>query len=397
MDDSYNTDNDRWSDIIYNSLYHQEKKEENDNESSEDDFPLAKMRRISKRYIKETIGYNYLKLASGEEFYFKYDDGNKIILPRHIESNEYIRKIIANIPHKMEDKLLFLSKFVKNDEKNKVVDVDIIEEFVTADNVNQDDLIIDKNTIFYNLKEQVMNAYLLETRLRTILRRFVHKWRIKNIDKKYTREIDPITLSYPENDIILYDVPNRKKTIFDASSLSLHIETNLLDNDGGFPMPQKPRNPWTNMEFTYGQLFSIYLQIKNHNKLKWGLMSLRQHNFYIPEWKLYHQSYLTMNAIKTSIIKLDSSAARDLLEDFIITKLEELIHAPSEYVVNAYRLAMIKIPNHWYLQECKALAILYYEAEHFEKYNDPLINTRFTSLFAKQYTFISDLILKGII
>lgn len=378
-------------DLIINSLYNEEKEEQ------EDELPLAKMRRINKRYIKESIGYNYLKLASGEEFYFKSDDGNKILLPRSIESNEYIRKIIANIPKKLEDKLLFLSKFIKNDEKNKVVDIDIIEEFVLEDNINNDDLIIDKNTIFYNLKEQVIKAYLLETRIHNAFRRFLHKWRIKNIDKKYTREIDPITLCYPENEVILYDLPNRKKTIFNASSLSLHIETNLLHNDAGFPVPQKPRNPWTNVEFTYDQMISIYLQIKNHNKLKWGLVSLRQHNFYIPEWKLYHQSYLTMNAIKTSIIKLDSSAARDLLEDFIITKMEDLLNSPSEYIISAYRTAMLKMPNHWYLQECKALAILYYEAEHFGKNKDAIINTRCLTLFRKQYTFISELIINGII
>jgi len=366
-------------------------------DSSEDDVPLSKWRRISKRYIKQTIGYNYLKLASGEEFFFHSDDGNNILLPRSIEPNEYIRKIIANIPKKVEDKLLFLSKFIKNDDKNRVVDVDIIEEIVLEENSNQDDLIINKNTIFDNLREQVIKAYLLETRLHNAFRKLTHLWKIKHIEKKYTREIDPITLTYPEKEVILYDLPNRKKTIFDASSLSLHIEANLLHNDGGFPLPQQPRNPWTNMEFTYNQMVSIYLQLKNHNTLKWGLLTLRQHNFNLSEWKLYHQSYLTMNAIKTSLIKLDTTAARDLLEDFIITKMEELISDPSEYVVNAYRLAMIKIPNHWYLQECKALAILYYESEHFGRSNDALINTRFVSLIRKQYTFISELIISGIL
>lgn len=366
-------------------------------DSSEDEIPLAKWRRVTKRYMKETIGYNYLKLESGEEFFFHADDGNHILLPRSIESNEYIRKIIANIPKKVEDKLLFLSKFVKNDDKNRVVEVDILTEIISEDDSNQDDLLVDMKTIFYNLREQVMKAYLLETRLHNAFRKFAHRWKIKKIEKKYTREIDPITLTYPEKEVVLYDLPNRKKIIFDASSLSLHIESNLLHNDGGFSLPQHPRNPWTNMEFTYNQMVSIYLQLKNHNTLKWGLLTLRQHNFNLPEWKLYHQSYLTMNAIKTSIIKLDTVAARDLLEDFIITKIEELISEPSEYVVNAYRLAMIKMPNHWYIQECKALAILYYESEHFGRSNDALINTRFVSLVRKQYTFISELIVSGIL
>ena len=39
-------------------------------DSSEDEIPLAKWRRVTKRYMKETIGYNYLKLESGEEFFF---------------------------------------------------------------------------------------------------------------------------------------------------------------------------------------------------------------------------------------------------------------------------------------------------------------------------------------
>lgn len=343
-------------------------------------------------FYRERIGYNYLRLASGLEFYFKDEDGTDLLLPTWIEPHPYLRKLVSSIPVELHARMQYLSQFTMSDEENKVEDVDLIMEEVSSE---KDIEVVDRTSIFSNLREQLLTAYLKEMKLRTAFRKVWYRWKIYQMNKKYKQEMDPITLSSPEKEVIVYDFPNKKKYTFDANALARYIETTLAYHQGGFADPQPPKNPWTNQPFSYSQLIVLYDQFKHHGELYWGMSTLRKYNFNISLWYQYHKSTLTLEAIKISLRTLDTPDSRDLLEDFILLQLDEEDIAITDGLTNAYRTAMRNDPNHWYLQYWKSLAWMHYESAHFSRNRSRTITMHTKQLIRKQHLFLRNLVERG--
>jgi hypothetical protein len=317
--------------------------------------------------------YNYLRLKSGEEFNFTEDDGKNLIINEKVESNRLVRNIISRIPLRVIDRIEYLSKF--NSEED-------------SDDENRSKV---KKRYLGNLKELVYEAYIKEWRIRFLFKRLLNLWRVYKMNKVCVKEVDPITLSEPEKEVYLYDWSVKKKFVFDAKSLATLIESKLMYQEYGFPVPMYPKNPKNNVEFSYKQMIAIYYQLKKYGELKWGFTTLREYNFNKNRWHLYHKSALTMNSIKISISLLDSFEAREQLSDFIFAKMDELEIRYTDFIVKLYNIAMISIPTHWYLEKLKPLAISHYEAEHFCQNRTRLINSAFLRIYKNQNKFIADL------
>jgi hypothetical protein len=144
-------------------------------------------------------------------------------------------------------------------------------------------------------------------------------------------------------------------------------------------------------------MISIYYQLKAHGELRWGLTTLRTHDFNKKSWQLYHKSALTLKAIRNNLFLLDTIDAWDLLEDFIFSKMDELRVRTNPYITNAYRLAMRHAPSHWYMEKWKGVTFMYLEAEHFGQNKNNAINMACAALFKKQELFLKEMIQKGII
>lgn len=349
-------------------LYHRTE-EEIEEPSQEEEPPYKRVR----HNIPE-IDYNFIELSTKEELYFTEDDGKHILLPESAEPNIFVRKILSQLTGSIKDRLLYLAKIMK-------------EKF----SYDHDRL------LYHDLKAQVTSAYLRESRLRLRFRHLVQRWRIRRMDKRFTKDVDPITLSYPEKEVIVYDCAMKKKFVFEAKSISKIVESALLYYEGGFAMPKYPRNPWTNTEFNYLQLFSIYQQLYHHREIGWCLQTLREYNFNKTTWNTYHHTTITMVAIKTNLRLLDSIDARELLEDFIFCKIDELEISSSTYIQRAYQLAILHCSDHWYLQHFKHLAYMHYEAQHFHRNRLQNINQKCLTLFKKQHLFLKDLVERKII
>ena len=315
-----------------------------------------------------------LQLSTGYVLRFKKKDGHDLLLPRWFESNEMVRKIVSRSLRSVAARLHYLSHIMEEEE-------------------GYDD---DGNMTYYDLKEQVMESYIVETRLRKAMRNVLTRWRNHQIDKRHQDIVDPITLSEPEKQIVLYDWSMKRKFIFDAKSLSIHIETALLYHEEGFAVPCYPRNPWTNLDFTYRQLVSIYEQLKIHGELRWGFMTLRQHNFNKSMWHKYHHTSITLKAVQTSLVQLDSANARDVLEDFIIMKINE-VEDVTPFLVSLYRTAITHVPRHWIIEQWKKAAFLHYESQHFGLNRIVIINRLRDTLLKKQSQLIRELTEEGFI
>ena len=338
--------------------------------------------------------HRYLKLRSGTVFHFSDDDGKDILTTPTQEPNLFIRKLLSRIPRGVRNRLTFLSQFADNHDMTVAeVDWEETDEWITPTVEDLHPL----TYLFTDLREQLFTAYLREMRMRRAFRSLLQRWRLQRIDRKECTPIDPITLTEPVKSVLLYDVPHMTRFEYDARSLATWIESNLLYYEGGFSFPRAPRNPWTNLEFTETQLISIYEQLRTHGELRWGLTTLRAHQFHLSRWKLFHHSALTLSAVRKSLTRLDSADARELLEDFIFAKMEDLhiYHSPAIRLV--YHTAIQHVPTHWYLEEFKAVAYLHYEAEHFHQDKRRMIHNRCDRIFDKQDVFISDIQRMGIL
>ncbi len=342
-----------------------------------DELSFNKRRKTSTGYIalrQKKVYVCLLQLSSGYIIKFHKKDGRNLLLPEWFESNEFVRKIVSRSLRSVAVRLRYLS------------------------NIPDDEYGYDEygNMTYYDLKEQVIESYLVESRIRRAMRNVLMRWRNYQMDKRHQDIIDPITLSEPEKCVILYDWSMKRKFVFDAKSLAIHIEMALLYHEDGFAMPCYPRNPWTNLEFTYRQLVSIYEQLKTYGELRWGFVTLRKHNFNKDIWHKYYHTSITLKSIQTSLIQLDTYNARDLLEDFIIMKINEIVDV-TPYLINIYRTAILRIPRHWIIEQWKQAAFLHYEDQHFGWNHIVMINKICRRLLRKQHILINDLEEKGYI
>jgi hypothetical protein len=313
---------------------------------------------------------NQLILISGEIIDLTDTDGKNILVNETLEPNIFVRKCLSKIPKKIKDRFMFLSKF-----SSEALEDPYIEDF----------------------QDKLYTAFIRELRMRTIFKKLWALWRVYKMNSTYEKDVDPITLNPPEKEVILYDWRFRMKFIFDARSLANHIESKLYYQESGFAIPQHPRNPANNVQFTYTQILRIYEQLKAHGELLWGLTTMRESNFSMKKWYMYNKPTLTMRAIKYCLVSLDTPESRELLLSFILTKMEELEYYFSTHTILFLQKAIVYAPQHWYLEECKSIAIESYEAEQFDLDKHDIINERCKTLFRKQRKFMKELIRSRII
>ena len=359
----------------------------------EDDAALSHNKYI--KVAKNRRVNSSLFLKSGEEFYFNKTDGVNILLNNTAEPNRLIRNIISRVPPNIKERLKFLALFDYEEEIDEGADEGVNEGANEGVNegVNEganNHKKVEKRYIG-NLKELVYEAYIKESRLKFLFKRFLALWRVHKMDKSCESGVDPITLVEPVKPVYVYDWANKKKFVFDAKSLATLIESKLMYQEYGFSMPQYPRNPNNNVDFTYKQLVSIYFQFKDYGELRWGFNTIREYNFSLSRWIMYHKSALTMNSIKKSISLLDTTEDRELFTDFIFAKLDKLRFVTNINAYRYYQTAMLKDPKNWYLERLKAVAISHYEAAHFGYYVDDFVDAECLEIFQKQTDFFKDL------
>ncbi len=338
------------------------------------------------RFTPSEVNY-FFRLSSGEEFYYIDEDSKPTLINEVIEPNPIVRMIIGNLPVGIQNRLNYLAKFRFDEVEEEETDVE-------EDEIGQV-IIHYKPKQFDNVCIQVFSAYMREMKLRAAFRRVWALWKIYRLNKRVHAEVDPITLSSPVNKVILYD--KYKKYVFDATSLATWIESKLLYQEYGFALPMYPCNPWTNVDFTYTQMISIYYQLKGYGELRWGFITLKQHDFNKKMWSLYHKSALTMRAIKTNLWALDNIESREMLEDFMLAMYDELhINAPQQ-MISKFRNGIRYAPHHWYLEKWKALAFQHLEGEHFGQNRRPSILDAAMLLVKKRELFFKELIQAGIV
>ena len=140
-----------------------------------------------------------LQLSSGRILRFHDRDGSNILVPWWFESNPYVRRILSRIPFSIERSLNYLNRI----------------------RFEEDGYDSDGEMIYYHLRVQVYESYLVELRLRRAMRNVLSRWRIRRMDLAPVERMDPMTLTAPEKEVVLYDWSVKRKFIFEPLCSSL--------------------------------------------------------------------------------------------------------------------------------------------------------------------------------
>lgn len=108
----------------------------------------------------------------------------------------------------------------------------------------------------------------------------------------------------PQNIIIdLYDASSKTIYKFRISDILNIINTGLCYSVDFFADPQPPMNPYTNIEFTKSQLYTIYFKVKESNYIMPHLLHMFFiHNFDIDEFCKYNECYIREANIKSFVV-----------------------------------------------------------------------------------------------
>lgn len=177
---------------------------------------------------------------------------------------------------------------------------------------------------FIALKKTVINALFISQETRNMLLDIFSKnqkyyWTFKNFFRKihlktfkkfnvdYDLYMNPLS-DIPKHLLVdIYDKDNSTIYSFRISDLISIINNCLTNSYEFFAEPLKPRNPYTNINFTKAQLYHIYFSIRNTNIVLPAL--IHQYflcNFNLKQFKIHNESAI----IDTVIYKFITNSTR---------------------------------------------------------------------------------------
>ena len=96
----------------------------------------------------------------------------------------------------------------------------------------------------------IRRCLLLNQRFRWTMKQLIYRWRVSKC--RAANEEDVVTGEVPEKLVEMYDWSHKCKYVFEAATVYRDYLTKIQNASGLFVIPRVPRNPFTNMELTYG-------------------------------------------------------------------------------------------------------------------------------------------------
>jgi hypothetical protein len=193
--------------------------------------------------------------------------------------------------------------------------------------------------------KQLEAFFLKNQRIRFQLRRIVNAYLYKKMRRRIVGEKDVGTLeSIPLRDLVFVcDVPSRSVYHFHVNTIHRHIVGNLRYQSLAISSPKAPKNPYTNLPWSTGQLLVIFDQI---HRVLWNTKCA----FLDPAAQAFYRSGLCLVRFRTLFgDQLDRDCARrffhdstseywDIIYGETITELFQLVHVQAPIVLRSLLL-----------------------------------------------------------
>ena len=183
-------------------------------------------------------------------------------------------------------------------------------------------------------------------------------WRKRHL--KRANDEDLITMEVPVKRVDVYDWKERRIYTFEASTILRCMTKRLLYASGMFANPLHPVNPYTNVNFSIGQMHSIIEQLKGHGMTHWTLESLLNTSYNWTEFVLLNDLALQMEAINHSFADSANLEFQATLYDFI--DAECYIHKV-EIDEGLYKWAVKDALDSEYMTQWRRLCYEYYKVQ----------------------------------
>jgi hypothetical protein len=158
-----------------------------------------------------------------------------------------------------------------------------------------------------------------EQRIRTLLRCLVRCWILKKYEKRKLNTEDPVTMCEPEKPVQVFDMRLKGSYTFDIQTIKKTIEEDLVYSEWMFPKPKSPKNPFTNLPFTCGQMIKLIDSINKYGTSSWILEAYKSSHYDTDNFLMHYSIPIRMHGLK-SIIRNKTS---DEFQEFLIEFIEE--------------------------------------------------------------------------
>jgi hypothetical protein len=204
----------------------------------------------------------------------------------------------------------------------------------------------------------IRNQVIRIQRCRHLFSILLHHIRFRRLKSANTTDI--VTMEVPKVPIHVIDWQRRQRYVFEAATLMRDITCRLLSHDGMFESPQPPRNPYTNIPFTQGQLISVWNSLGHATVLASSAFPLfYKSHFCMERFTIEHFTYLKLNALKKTMQETNSYDYKDYMTDFASNAY---IQEGVVFDTAAFSYCLDKFPQHPLLLQWKQLCYRFYEA-----------------------------------
>ena len=167
-------------------------------------------------------------------------------------------------------------------------------------------------------------AFFDNQRLRWFVYRWIRNVRCKIMNKRIVGAEDMVTLRpIPAESLVrVYDIRARNTYQFHTNTIARMIFNNLMFSSYGIAAPQLPKNPYTNVPWTYGQILTIVTQIirnytYTHHAPSMTLLTYRLSNYSMPVFLKKYGVALKINAAQTLFAARDDPVTIEIYNETI--------------------------------------------------------------------------------
>lgn len=179
---------------------------------------------------------------------------------------------------------------------------------------------IDKKQLWeWNIVKRIYDKLF---RFRKNIKALCSAWKMRKLFNTIKNTEDIVTMEPPKNPVYVRDVVRGHSFVFEASSIRKLIENRLLFSDYMFSTPLEPINPYTNVGFTLGQMYSIIQQCKSHGQYSWILDTYKSAWCNIKKFRIYNCQKLNIEAIN-AYFKKTRAHIRETVIDYFISQADE--------------------------------------------------------------------------
>ena len=177
-----------------------------------------------------------------------------------------------------------------------------------------------KKDDFINIFTKVQKYYYI---FKKIYYRYIFNKTPINVAIKYDLHFNDLTIYKNKNKIKL--IESNVVNTFVVSDLLKIVTVGLINSDNIFSFPLAPKNPYTNIELSYHNLYNLYIHCKEHNFIiPQAFLYYFYSDFNIETLKTNYEPYLREKALKNFHDCLTNASKLEHIRD-ILRKYKNII------------------------------------------------------------------------